>query len=60
MVDVSMIMQYEDGELSDQETIDMFQAMIDDGTAWRLQGHYGRTAMALIKAGHCKGGDALR
>lgn len=58
MVSVSMIMDYENGELDQDDTIAMFQAMINDGSVWSLQGHYGRTAMALIKAGYCKGGDA--
>jgi hypothetical protein len=53
MVDICKIIDYECGELSDEETIAMFQEMIDDGSVWSLQGHYGRTAAALIDAGYC-------
>ena len=48
---VSQIMRYEEGELSDEEIIALFQALVDSGTAWQLQGSYGRTAQALIEAG---------
>lgn len=47
------IIKYENGELDEQETIELFQRLIDNGMAWRLQGHYGRTAAALIEAGVC-------
>jgi len=51
---VNFIIAYESGEITDeQELIDGFQAMIDSGIVWQLQGHYGRTAAALIEAGHC-------
>ena len=50
---VSAIIEYESGELSDEDTISLFQHLIDNGQAWSLQGHYGRTATALIEAGHC-------
>ena len=53
MVDITRIMQYEAGETTFQDIIEMFQEMINDGTVWQLQGHYGRTAMALIEAGDC-------
>lgn len=30
-----------------------WQHLIDTGLAWQLQGWFGRTATALIEAGHC-------
>jgi len=48
---VSSIIEYEQGTLSDEETIDLFQELVNSGRAWSLQGHYGRTAQALIDAG---------
>lgn len=53
-MNVNNIIAYEDGTLSEEDTIKMFQEMIDDGSVWGLQGHYGRTAMALIDAGLCQ------
>jgi len=50
---VGSIMDYEGGEMSDEDMIVFFQHLIDTGMAWSLQGHYGRTAKALIEAGHC-------
>ena len=48
-----MIIKYEMGQLDDIDVIALFQELIDNGMAWRLQGHYGRMAKALIEAGHC-------
>lgn len=48
---VGQIIDYEDGKLDDEETIELFQHLVDNGMAWTLQGSYGRTAMQLIEAG---------
>lgn len=40
-------------EPSQEAFIEAAQHLIDTGTAWQLQGHFGRTCMALIEAGHC-------
>ena len=42
---------YEEGKLSNEEVTELFQAMVDNGWAWKLQGRIGRTAMDLIEAG---------
>ena len=50
---VDKIIAYEQGELDHEETTQLFQSLINSGLAWQLQGHYGRTANALIDAGEC-------
>lgn len=51
MEHVEQIMAYEDGELSEDEMIQLFQGLLDTGLVWQLQGHYGRTARLLIERG---------
>lgn len=51
--DFSAFEAYESGEMTGDEEIAFFQQLIDSGHAWRLQGHYGRTAMHLIECGVC-------
>jgi len=48
---VDKIIAYEQGELTQEEVIELFQELVNSGLAWSLQGSYGRTAMALIEAG---------
>ena len=46
-------------EASEEKQIEAWQFLIDNGTVWKLQGFYGRTAKRLIDAGIChakKGG----
>jgi hypothetical protein len=50
---LGFIMAYENGELDDEQVIEGFQHLIDNGLAWSLQGSYGRAAKSLIEAGHC-------
>ncbi len=47
------IIAFENGELEDQEVVDLFQKLIDNGQAWTMQGMYGRTATILIDRGLC-------
>jgi hypothetical protein len=55
MPNVNDIMAYENGEMTDEQVIEFFQGLVDSGMAWRLQGHYGRTAQALIDEGYITG-----
>jgi len=48
---VKEIMAYEQGELNGTQMVELFAELIKDGTAWTLQGVYGRTAEQLIERG---------
>ncbi len=37
----------------DGDPIEAFQALINSGTVWKLQGSYGRAAKELIEQGLC-------
>ena len=49
---IDKIIAYESGELTDQQLVYFFAELVQSGLAWTLQGHYGRTASALIDAGY--------
>ena len=46
---LSYIMDYESGNMGIERTLELFSHLIKTGQAWTLQGHYGRTATALIE-----------
>lgn len=50
-MDVGSIILYEQGDLDARGTLELFAHLIRTGDAWRLQGHYGRTAAAMIEDG---------
>lgn len=46
---VGAIIEYENGDADDEQTLELLQYLVDTGLAWQLQGHYGRVATALIE-----------
>ena len=48
---VNKIIRYESDQMDTEEEINFFKELIDTGTAWSLQGHYGRRACLLIEEG---------
>ena len=52
MDQLSKMTAWEEGELDD-DTIALFQELIDSKLAWKLQGCYSRMAKQLIERGYC-------
>ena len=50
---VDKIIAFEQGDMENHEVILFIQELIDNGTAWTLQGTYGRIASSLIRSGVC-------
>lgn len=50
---LDMMIDWEQGDLDEEDTIELFQILIDNGMAWNLQGMYGRAAESLIENGLC-------
>jgi len=48
---VEQISEYEEGTLTDDEVIELFQELVNTGVVWSLQGSYGRMAIHLIEQG---------
>ena len=58
---VNNIIDYESGELSAEETLNLFSELVKNGMIWTLQGHYGRVATHFIEAGYLnKDGNILK
>jgi hypothetical protein len=51
---VDQLIAYEEGQLTEDEEIALFQHLVDTGTCWHLEGHYHRVAATLIEAGLIK------
>lgn len=47
----SRLVDFEMGELDEDEALDLFAELVRTGMAWHLQGFYGRTAAGLIDRG---------
>jgi len=50
---IEKIIDFENGNMTEEETIEFFQGIIDSGLVWDLQGFYGRMANNLIEEGVC-------
>lgn len=50
---INDIISFEQGELNEEQIIELFQKLIDNGMAWTLQGSYGRAASYFIQTGQC-------
>jgi hypothetical protein len=51
---MEQLIAYEEGQMTQDEEIALFQHLIDTGTCWHLEGHYHRVAATLIEAGLIK------
>jgi hypothetical protein len=52
-MDLEELITYEHGDLREQEEAKFLQKIINNGSVWKLQGTYGRHAMAAIEQGLC-------
>ena len=53
MKDIAIdLIAFEEGQLDQQETLELFGLLVKSGLAWTLQGNYGRAANELIHAGY--------
>ena len=56
---VDYIIDFEGGEIDNEDVISLFQYLVDTGQAWKLQGIYGRSVQSLITSGHIYRADDL-
>ncbi len=48
------IIEFETGTATEEQTIELFQYLVDTGLVWSLQGSYGRIAQNWIENGLLK------
>jgi len=48
---VDRLIAYEEGQLSEDQEMALFEHLVQTGTCWQLQGHYQRVAATLLEAG---------
>lgn len=48
---VSRLIEYEDGEMTDDQIVELFVDLLNEGWVGKLQGRYGRMAEHLIREG---------
>jgi hypothetical protein len=48
------LIAYEEGQITEDQEIKLFQHLIETGTCWQLGGHYHRLGATLIEAGLIK------
>lgn len=51
---VEQLVAYEEGHITGEDEIKLFQQLIDAGRCWHLGGHYHRVGAPLIEAGLIK------
>ena len=49
---LSLILNFEDGNISNYNFYKLFSYLIETGLVWQLQGSYGRIGKELIESGH--------
>ena len=52
MLDTELLFRFEDGELDFEETITLFEQILESKAYTWLQGYYGRTLQDLINQGY--------
>lgn len=52
-----MTAMFYDEDQTHEEYVENMQELINTGTAWKLEGSVGRSAMALIESGECMLGE---
>jgi hypothetical protein len=48
---VDQLIAYEEGQLTEDQEIALFEHLVQTGTCWQLEGHYQRVAATLMEAG---------